>query len=244
MAATGTTAIIVGVGAEPGIGSALSKRLAKEGLHVFIGGRSKDRLDALAEKQSGDDGGKVTAVRTDTTLEQDVVRLFDAAEASGPLDFVCYNAGNNFFGPLKEMEADFFEDVWRVGCFGGFLVGREAARRMTPRGGTLIFTGASASLRGKPPFTAFASAKAGLRSLAQAMAREFGPEGLHVAHVIIDGGVDGDIIHSRFPQMIEQKGEAGLLDTDAIADNFWHLHNQHRTTWSLEIDLRPYKEPF
>lgn len=239
-----TTAIIVGVGTEPGIGAALSKRFAKEGLHVFMGGRSKERLGALATKLSNADGGKLTAVQADTTSEQDVMRLFDTAEVAGPIDFVCYNAGNNFVKPFKEMDAKFFEDVWRVGCFGGFLVGREAARRMTPRGGTLIFTGASASLRGKPPFAAFASAKAGLRSLSQAMAREFGPQGLHVAHVIIDGGVDGDIIQTRYPQMVEQKGDAGLLDTDAIADNFWHLHKQHKTTWSLEMDLRPYKEPF
>jgi len=238
------TAIVVGVGASRGIGGAVTRRVAQEGLDVFIGGRSLDTLTEFASEASVDGGGQVTAVKTDTTVESDVAKLFDAAEASGPIDFVCYNAGNNFFKPLVEMEADFFEDVWRVSCLGGFLVGREAARRMVPRGGTLIFTGASASLRGKPPFTAFASAKAGLRAIAQSMAREFGPQGLHVAHVIIDGGVDGDILHGRFPQMVEQRGESGLLDTDAVADNYWYLHNQHKTTWSLEIDLRPFKEPF
>lgn len=238
------TAIVVGVGADRGIGGAVTRRLAREGLDVFVGGRSLAKLEDFATAASIDGRGVVTAVQTDTTVEADVIGLFDAAEASGPIDFVCYNAGNNFFKPLKEMEVDFFEDVWRVGCLGGFLVGRESARRMTPRGGTVIFTGASASLRGKPPFTAFASAKAGLRAIAQSMAREFGPEGLHVAHVIIDGGVDGDVLHGRYPQMVEQRGEAGLLDTDAIADNYWHLHKQHKTTWSLEIDLRPFKEPF
>lgn len=241
---TGTTAIVVGVGAEPGIGAALTRKLAREGYHVFIGGRSRERLEALATKCSAEDGGAVTAVETDTTKEHDVIRLFDAAQERGAVDIVCYNAGNNFMSPLREMEVEFFENAWRVGCLGGFLVGREAARRMIPRGGTLIFTGASASLRGKPPFTAFASAKAGLRSLAQAMAREFGPEGLHVAHVIIDGGVDGDILQRRFPKMVEERGELGLLNPDAIADNFWHLHKQHKTTWSFEVDLRPYKESF
>ncbi len=238
------TAIVVGVGAARGIGGAVARRVASEGLDVFVGGRSIDKLADFAHQASVEDCGQVTALQTDTTKEADVIGLFDAAENFGPIDFVCYNAGNNFFKPLKEMEADFFEDVWRVSCLGGFLVGREAARRMTPRGGTLIFTGASASLRGKPPFTAFASAKAGLRAIAQSMAREFGPEGLHVAHVIIDGGVNGDILQGRFPQMVEQRGEAGLLDTDAIADNYWNLHKQHKTTWSLEIDLRPFKEPF
>jgi NAD(P)-dependent dehydrogenase (short-subunit alcohol dehydrogenase family) len=242
--AKGNSAIVVGVGADPGIGAAVARRLAQEGLEVFVGGRSMDRLDTFAAKVSDAGGGTVTAVQTDTTNEQDVAALFDAAEASGPIDFVCYNAGNNFFGPFREMEVAFFEDVWRVGCLGGFLVGREAARRMTPRGGTLIFTGASASLRGRPPFAAFASAKAGLRAVAQAMAREFGPEGLHVAHVIIDGGVDGDLLHERFPQMVEERGAAGLLDTDAVADNYWNLHTQHKTTWTFEIDLRPFKETF
>ena len=242
--ASGKTAIVIGVGAESGIGGAVVNKFGAEGFHVLIGGRSKDKLEALAAKITALGNGQVTAVQTDTTHEADVIHLFDAAEQAGPLGFVCYNAGNNFFGPLTEMEADFFEDVWRVGCFGGFLVGREAARRMPANGGTLIFTGASASLRGRPPFAAFASAKAGLRALAQAMAREFGPQGLHVAHVIIDGGVDGDLLKGRFPEMVEQRGEQGLLDPEAIADNFWHLHTQHKTTWSFEVDLRPFKEPF
>lgn len=235
-------AIVVGVGAEEGLGAALCKRFAREGLHVYIAGRSGDRIEAVA-RTIRDAGGAATGVATDTTNEADVVRLFGAA--AGQLDLVVYNAGNNQWGELLEMEASFFENVWRVGCFGGFLVGREAARRMVPQGnGTILFTGASASLRGKPPFTAFAAAKAGLRSLSQSLARDLGPKGIHVGHIVIDGGIKGERILSRFPQFAEMKGEDGMLEIDAIADAYWCLHQQHRTAWTQELDLRPFKEPF
>jgi NAD(P)-dependent dehydrogenase (short-subunit alcohol dehydrogenase family) len=240
-----SSAIVGGVGAAAGLGAALCNRFASGGLHVFIAGRSAQRIEGLAAAiRSG--GGTATSVVTDTTNEADVVRLFDAAEQhGGGIDLVVYNAGNNQWQDLLQMEAAFFESVWRVGCFGGFLVGREAARRMVPRGrGTIIFTGATASIRARPPFTAFASAQAGLRAIAQAMAREFGPRGIHVAHVIIDGGIKGERILSRYPEFAGQKGEDGLLEIDAIADNYWHLHTQHRTTWTHELDLRPFKEPF
>ena len=141
------------------------------------------------------------------------------------------------------MDDAFFLDLWRLCCFGGFVFGREAARRMLPAGaGTLIFTGATASLRARPPFTAFASAKAALRALAHGMAREFGPQGLHVGHVIVDGMIDGDQINRRFPQFKDQKGADGMLDPDAIADAYWALHAQQRSAWTLELDLRPFKE--
>ena len=148
----------------------------------------------------------------DTTRGADVSRLLDqAVHEGGSLDTVIYNAGNNRFKPLLEMEDEFFEDVWRLVCFGGFLVGREAARRMVPQGsGSVLFTGATASMRARPPFTAFASAKAALRAVAHGMAREFGPQGLHVGHVIIDGTIDGDQVNVRFPQIKERKGADGL----------------------------------
>jgi NAD(P)-dependent dehydrogenase (short-subunit alcohol dehydrogenase family) len=143
------------------------------------------------------------------------------------------------------MTPDFFEGVWRVCALGGFLVGREAARRMLPNGGgTLVFTGATASIRARPPFTAFAAAKAAERAVAHGMAREFGPQGLHVGHVIIDGTIDGDAVNLRFPQIRERKGADGMLGLDAIADAFWTLHTQDPTAWTLELDLRPFKEPF
>src|SRR5215470_2556585 len=167
-----TKAIVVGVGPAAGLGGALCERLAREGLHVFAAGRTPANVEALA-RAIGKAGGRATAVPMDTTKEGDVLALFDRAEAEGDgvLDLVIYNAGNAAMGQLHDMEAGYFESVWRVGCFGGFLVGREAVRRMLPRGrGTVLFTGATATVRGKPMTTAFAAAKAALRSLAQSMA--------------------------------------------------------------------------
>jgi len=241
----GSVAVVVGVGHTRGTGAALARRFAREGLHTFIAGRTEARISAIADEIRAT-GGTATPVVTDTTIEADVVRLLDTAlETGGSLDLVVYNAGNNRMSPLLEMDNDFFESIWRLACFGGFLVGREAARRMVPKGsGSILFTGATASLRARPPFTAFASAKAALRSVVQGMAREFGPQGIHVGHVVIDGIINGDVVGQKFPQIIEQRGADGTLDVDAIADAFWMLHTQHPTTWTLELDLRPYKETF
>lgn len=235
-------AIVVGVGAEAGLGAACCRRFAREGLEVLAAGRTPSRLDAVAasiEKA----GGRARGIVTDATNEEDVARLFDAAGEAPAL--VVYNAGNAVLGDALSMEARAFEDTWRVSCLGGFLVGREAARRMAPLGrGTLLFTGATASLRARPPFLAFASAKFGLRAVAQAMARELGPRGLHVAHVVVDGGIAGDQLLRRVPALAERAGEDGLLDPDAIANAYWHLHTQHRSAWTHELDLRPFKESF
>jgi NAD(P)-dependent dehydrogenase (short-subunit alcohol dehydrogenase family) len=238
-------AVVVGVGAEAGLGARLCARFAREGLHVLVAGRTAARIESVAAAIRAA-GGAATAVPTDATREPDVVRLFERADALAPgrLALAAFNAGNNAMKDFLEMDAAFFEDTWRVACFGGFLVGREAARRMVAQGrGTLLFTGASASLRGKPPFGAFASAKAGLRAIAQTMARGYGPRGVHVAHVVIDGGIAGERLQ-RFREFVAAKGEDGLLDLDAIADAYWMLHTQHRTAWTHELDLRPFKEPF
>jgi NAD(P)-dependent dehydrogenase (short-subunit alcohol dehydrogenase family) len=175
-----------------------------------------------------------------------VIALFDAADAiEGGLGAAVYNAGNNARGEILEMETSFFEDVWRVTCLGGFLAGREAGKRLVARGGgSILFTGATASLRGKPPFTAFASGKAALRSFAQSLAKDLGPKGVHVGHVVVDGGIHGEKILSRFPDLLETRGADGLLNTEAIAESFWHMHSQDRTAWTFELDLRPYKEAF
>lgn len=241
----GRVAAVVGVGASSGLGGALARRFAREGLHVFVAGRTAANLEAVAG-EIVEAGGAATPVVTDTTREVDVVRLLDTAhDQGGSLDLVAYNAGNMRVGNLADMEVSYFEDAWRVGCLGGFLVGREAARRMIRQGsGTLLFTGATASLRARPPFAAFASAKAGLRSLVSGMAREFGPQGIHVGHVIVDGIIHGDQVLSRMPQLLERLGEDGMLAPDAIADAFWALHVQDKTAWTLELDLRPYKEQF
>ncbi|HYM02272.1 MAG TPA: SDR family NAD(P)-dependent oxidoreductase [Stellaceae bacterium] len=242
------TAIVVGVGAEQGLGAALCRRFAREGYHVLVAGRSAGKIDAVA-RSIGSAGGGARPIVVDATSESDIQRLFDRGMAPGkgfaPADIVVYNAGNNQRLDFRELSAATFEDFWRVGCFGGFLVGREAARRLVPLGrGTVIFTGASGSLRGKPGFAHFAAAKAGLRAVAQSMAREYGPHGIHVAHVVIDGGIEGERLLSRMPRLKEERGEDGLLGIDAIADAYWLIHRQHRSAWTHEIDLRPYKENF
>jgi NAD(P)-dependent dehydrogenase (short-subunit alcohol dehydrogenase family) len=238
------TAVVIGVGASQGVGGALCRRFAREGLHVLAAGRTQEKLARLVGELRAA-GGVATPVVADVTRAADVAKLFDAAESAGGAPaLVVYNAGNATMRPLLETDDALFEQVWRIGCFGGFLCGREAARRMLPKGGTLIFTGATASLRARPPFTAFASAKAALRALAHGMAREFGPKGLHVAHVVIDGAIDGEILNSRAPQLKERLGEDGMLGVDAIADAYWMLHAQPRSAWTLELDLRPYKESF
>jgi NAD(P)-dependent dehydrogenase (short-subunit alcohol dehydrogenase family) len=239
------TAIVIGVGAEAGLGAALARRFAREGLHVCLAARRAERIEALASALRAA-GGAASAFATDATVPAEVGRLFDAAErAGGPPELVAYNAGNASVRPLLETSEADFEAVWRLGCFGGFLAGREAARRMLPRGsGSILFTGATASLRARPPFTAFAAAKAGLRALAHGMAREFGPQGLHVAHVVIDGVIDGDQVNRRMPQLKERLGADGMLAPDAIADAYWQLHAQPKSAWTLELDLRPWKETF
>jgi NAD(P)-dependent dehydrogenase (short-subunit alcohol dehydrogenase family) len=242
------TAVVIGVGAEQGLGAALSRRFAKAGHHVLVAGRTAAKIDAVVATIVAA-GGSADPVLTDVTSEPDIIRLFDRAlspsDARRPADLIVFNAGNNQRIDLRELSAKTFEDFWRVGCFAGFLVGREAARRLAPLGrGTLIFTGASGSLRSKPGFAHFAAAKAGLRMLAQSMAREFGPQGLHVAHVVIDGGINGQRLLSRAPDLLKERGEDGLLGIDAIAETYWQIHCQPRSAWAHEVDLRPFKEPF
>ncbi|HKX07365.1 MAG TPA: SDR family NAD(P)-dependent oxidoreductase [Stellaceae bacterium] len=242
------TAVVIGVGAERGLGAALCRRFASAGYHVLVAGRAREKIEQLARAIAAT-GGSAEAIATDVTSESDVVRLFDRAMAPGagvdPADLVVYNAGNNRRLDFRDLTAETFEEFWRIGCFGGFLAGREAARRLVPLGrGTVIFTGASASLRGRPGFAHFAAAKAGLRAIAQSMAREYGPLGIHVAHVVIDGGIAGERLLSRVPSLAEERGPDGLLGIDAIAEAYWQIHRQHRSAWTHEIDLRPFKEPF
>ena len=242
------TAVVVGVGAERGLGAALCRRFAAEGYHVLVVGRTPEKIAQVAKTICAT-GRSAEAITVDTTREDDVIRLFDGAMSphSGreAADVVIFNAGNNRRIDFKELSAEQFEEFWRIGCFGGFLVGREAARRLAPLGrGTIIFTGASASLRGKPGFAHFAAAKAGLRMIAQSMSRQYGPLGIHVAHVVIDGGINGERLLSRMPTLATERGEDGLLGIDAIADTYWNIHRQQRSAWSQEVDLRPFKESF
>lgn len=247
MAGRKKSALILGVGAIKGLGAALCQRFAAEGYHIVAGGRTEQRLAAVIAGIERT-GGSGETVRVDVTNEGEVARLFEqmyVPDSSLKPDVVIYNVGANKQMEFLSLDAEQFEAFWRVGCFGGFLVGREAARHMLPRGaGTILFTGASASLRGKPGFAHFAAAKAGLRMVAQSMAREYGPRGIHVAHVVIDGGIDGDVIRMNWPGVVAERGEDGLMDIHAIADTFLMLHKQPPSAWTQEIDLRPFKEHF
>ena len=242
------TALVVGVGAEEGVGAAVSRRFAAGGHHVLVAGRTQAKIDKVVATIQAS-GGSAEAQVVDATQEDQVIALFDKAMAPGPglepVDVVVSNAGDNRPVPFREVTAELFEAFWRVGCFSGFLVGREAARRLVPLGrGTVIFTGASGSLRGKAGYAQFAAAKAGLRMVSQSMAREFGPLGLHVAHVLIDGGINGERLKRGLPGIVEARGENGLLNVDPIAETYWQIHLQHPSAWTQEVDLRPYKETF
>ena len=180
-------------------------------------------------------GGRATAVVADATSEANIVALFDKAGAD--LELAIYNAGNNTAGKIIDMTAEYFEQSWRVVCFGGFLFGREAVRRMAPKGaGTLLFTGASASLRGRSGYGAFNSSKAGLRTLAQAMAKEYAGDGIHVGHVVVDGAIGGEKIKRRFPNLADR--EDRLISIEGIVDGFVFLYRQPRRAWSFELDVR------
>jgi len=238
------TALVVGVGASHGLGAAAARRFAREGLHVVVAGRTAEKVERVAAEISAS-GGSAEAVTGDAAIEENAIRFVETAEAKGPLAIVLQNSGSNRQDPFLELAAADFETIWREHCLAGFLTGRESARRMVPRGhGTILFTGASGSLRGSAQYAAFGAAKAGLRAVSQSMAREFGPKGIHVAHVIIDGGISGDRLKSRFPDAEKTRGPDGLLSIDAIAEAYWQLHSQHRSAWTLEQDLRPWTEKF
>jgi NAD(P)-dependent dehydrogenase (short-subunit alcohol dehydrogenase family) len=232
------TAIVIGVGPDRGLGAQLCKRFAADGLKVIVAGRTLSALEVVAndiEKA----GGKAVPAVADATSEADIVNLFNAA--GDELDLAIYNAGNNTPGKIIDMEADYFEKAWRVVCFGGFLFGREAVRRMVPKKrGTLLFTGASASLRGRSNFGAFNSSKAGLRTLAQAMAKEYAADGIHVGHVVVDGAIAGDKIMTRFPDAAGRQDT--LISIEGIVDGFAFLYRQPERAWSFELDVRTSKE--
>jgi NAD(P)-dependent dehydrogenase (short-subunit alcohol dehydrogenase family) len=234
------TAIVIGVGPDRGLGGQLCKRFAAEGLHVLVAGRTQEKLDAIVDGIT-QAGGSAEARVADATSESDVQALFE--RAGDELDLAIYNAGNNTPGRIADMEAAYFEKSWRIGCFGGFLFGREAVRRMAPQGrGTLLFTGASASLRGRAHFGAFNSAKSALRTLAQAMAKEYAEDGIHVGHVVVDGPIGGEKIMTLFPDYAEQLGEEGMISIEGIVDGYVFLYRQPRRAWTFEIDVRTSKE--
>ena len=211
---------------------------AGEGLGAALGRRfSKTYEVVLSSRTQGE--------KADLREEAEVIALFDRVEKLGPLEVAVFNAGANFRASILDTPAEMFEKVWRLGCYAGFLFGREAARRMLPRGrGTILFTGATASVRGSAQFAAFAAAKGGLRQVAQSMARELGPKNIHVAHVVIDGMIDNRRTRERMAERVKDLPTDGMLATDAIAELFWQLHAQPRSAWTFEADLRPWAERF
>lgn len=233
------------VGAGDATGGAIARRFAREGFETCVTRRPRNQaaLDELAASISGD-GGTAHAFGVDARDEDAMIALFDKIETDiAPLEVVIFNPGANVWFPIADTTAQTFRKVWELACYAGFLTGREAARRMEPRGrGTIIFTGATASLRGSAGFSAFASAKAGLRNLAQSIAREVAPKGIHVAHTIIDGMIDTPWGRENFPDAFKDPSKDNVLKPDHIAENYWTLHCQPRDAWTFELDLRPYCE--
>jgi NAD(P)-dependent dehydrogenase (short-subunit alcohol dehydrogenase family) len=222
----------------PGLGLALARRFARSGYKVAMLARQADRLEAFART----DSDYLVPIACDLTSASAVSAAFDAAENSvGPLSCAIFNAGAFRPGSILDIPPEDFEHCWRVGAFAGFLVGQQAARRMVERtAGTILFTGATASLRGAARFANLASPKFALRGLAQSMARELGPKGVHVAHIIIDG----QIYAERYEHLLAERGSDSLLQPDAIADVYFNLHEQPRSAWAHEMDLRPWSEKF
>jgi NAD(P)-dependent dehydrogenase (short-subunit alcohol dehydrogenase family) len=239
---TARRAVLV-VGAGDATGSAIARRFAREGFVACATRRNGDRLVPLLE-QIRAAGGEAHGFACDARKEDDTVALFDRIEREiAPIEVMVFNIGGNVRHGILDTTARVYFKVWEMACFAGFLAGREAARVMLPRGrGTVLFTGATASLRGRDGFAAFAGAKAGLRALAQSMARELGPRGIHVAHTVIDGAIDTPFIRDTFPERYARKAHGGILDPDHIAENYWMLHCQPRDTWTHELDLRPWSE--
>ncbi|MEO1188687.1 MAG: SDR family NAD(P)-dependent oxidoreductase, partial [Pseudomonadota bacterium] len=210
------TVIVIGAGASKGVGGAAARRFAKEGYHVIAAGRTREKVDAVA-KEIKDAGGSAEGVQADVTIASDQDALFAHAAEQGPLAAAIYNAGNNAIVPFEDLEPELVEQFWRVGCFGAFLTAKRAIPVLKAQGkGSLFFTGASGSMRGKPNFAHFASMKAGLRMLAQSLAREFGPQGVHVAHFIIDGVIDGDMVRSRFGEYLDHAINDEMRDMDPL----------------------------
>ncbi|MDZ4870247.1 MAG: SDR family oxidoreductase [Alphaproteobacteria bacterium] len=240
-AARPPVALVIGAG--DATGGAIARRFAREGYAACVTRREKEKLkDLVAEIETA--GGKAHAFGSDARKEEAMIALFDEIERDiGEVDVAVFNIGANVNFPIVETTARVYTKVWEMAAFAGFLMGREAARCMTKRGrGTIIFTGATASVRGSAGFSAFAGAKHALRALAQSMARELGPKGIHVAHTIIDGAIDTAFIRDSFPAMYAKKAEDGILSPEHIADMYWMLHRQPRDTWTHELDLRPWIE--
>jgi NAD(P)-dependent dehydrogenase (short-subunit alcohol dehydrogenase family) len=231
------------IGAGDATGGAIAARFAKEGYIACLTRRSADKLQPTVDAIRAA-GGQAFGFSSDARKEEDVIALVEQVEREhGPIEVMVFNIGANVPSSILEETARKYFKIWEMACFSGFLNGREVAKRMVTRGrGTILFTGATAGLRGAANFAAFAGAKHALRALAQSMARELGPRNIHVAHVVVDGAIDTEFIRSNFPDRYALREQDGILNPEHIADNYWHLHAQPRDAWTFELDLRPYME--
>ena len=241
--ATKKVCLVIGVG--DGVGAAIAKAFALDGFETVITRRARNLpdLEAIAQKIR-DQGGVVHARGVDARSEEETIALFQEIERDiGPIEVMVFNIGANVRFAVEATTARVFTKVWEMACFAGFLAGREAAKVMVPRGrGTILFTGATASMRGRENFSAFASAKAGLRAVAQSMARELGKKNIHVAHIVCDGSIDGVFSRENIPDLDQRLAEDRVLKPDDIALNYLSLHHQKRSAWTHEMDLRPWSE--
>ncbi len=244
------------IGAGDATGGAVARRFAREGYTVCVTRRSLDKLEPLLA-QIRQAGGVAHGFGSDARKEEDVIALVEHIESTlGPIEVMVFNIGANSPNSILTETTRRYTKMWEMACLAGFITGREVAKRMVARQqtstdvpgvqpkGTIIFTGATASLRGSSHFAGFSGGKMALRALAQSMARELGPMGVHVAHTIIDGAIDTEFIRTQFPQRYALKEEGGILNPDHIADAYWMLHQQPRDAWTHELDLRPYMENF
>ncbi|UZE16323.1 SDR family oxidoreductase [Pseudomonas sp. B21-054] len=235
--------VVLVVGAGDATGGAIAKRFAQEGFIACVTRRSADKLEPLVD-EIRTQGGEAHGFACDARNEDDVIALVEQIENQiGPIEAFVFNIGANVPCSILEETARKYFKIWEMACFSGFLNAREVAKRMVKRQrGTILFTGATAGLRGASGFAAFAGAKHGIRALAQSMARELGPMNIHVAHVVVDGAIDTDFIRANFPEKYATKDEDGILNPEHIADNYWYLHSQPRDAWTFELDLRPWNE--
>ena len=239
------TAAVIGAGDY--IGTAIAKKFAAEGFYTFAGRRQGDKLAPLVSEVEAQ-GGRIVGRSLDARKEDDLIAFIKDAEQAAPLEVCIFNIGANVNFPLVDTTERVFRKVWEMACYSGFLAGREAARLMIPRGrGAIFFTGATAGLRGGVGYAAFAAAKFGLHAVAQSAARELGPQGIHVAHLIIDAGVDTAWVRDRIR---EREGDDAIKNLDttrlmrpaAVAETYWQLYNQPRDAWTFEMEIRPFRE--
>jgi NAD(P)-dependent dehydrogenase (short-subunit alcohol dehydrogenase family) len=231
------------IGAGDSTGGAIARRFAREGYIACVTRRDADKLQPLVDSIRAE-GGQAFGYGSDARKEDAVAALFEQIESEhGPVEVLVFNIGANVPSSILEETPRKYFKIWEMACFSGFLNAQAAARRMVARGrGTILFTGATAALRGAANFAAFAGAKHALRALAQSMARELGPQNIHVAHVVVDGAIDTAFIRDTFPERYALKEQDGILNPEHIAENYWYLHSQPRDAWTFELDLRPYME--